>query len=150
MKTPSSSGRADPAFSVAVRDKKVRTWHSLMSMGNNLTMILLCLLKHLQRFDAVGAIKNILWKQGNICEILPCMGDRMGRQAGKKRVFRPCCPNLRGFSGSTHYPWISFPPQRGADMVQLLDKGLNSLNTSQHTIEPLNSSVLSLTQIPTN
>lgn len=49
-------------------------------------------------------------------------GDNQG-----KRVCS-CSLNLWGFSGSTHYPCISFPPLRKADLVHFPGKGPNSLD----------------------
>ena len=69
LKTPSFLGQADHAFSLAVYDnepnispKSKKLGNPEFSKGNHLTMILLCLLKHLQHSDAVAAIKNILWE----------------------------------------------------------------------------------------
>lgn len=63
-------------------------------MGNHSTIFLLCLLSHLQHFDAVKVITGAFWELGggaaNTLEILPSEGDKQGEIA----CTRQGCPPL--------------------------------------------------------
>ena len=77
-------------------------------MAKHLKMISVQPLNHLQHFDTVGGIVDILWEQEVIyMKYYPALGDR--KEEERVYTFRAAQVALI----------FSFPPQRGADMVHV-------------------------------